>query len=70
MNFDLITFGLGTGVGAVVAYFINRYQVSDLNTTLTTVRDSMNQVFDALIQERDLTEGLSQELAAQAKLVK
>lgn len=77
MNFDLISLGLGAVFGAVGGYIAAYRNTHTLRETVELSKAGVIEIYNELLRakaalatEKNLTEGLSQELATQAKLVK
>lgn len=69
-NFDLVSALVGLIPGVMIGFFTGRSGKVDLAQSLNTARAQFLDIYEMLIRERDLTAGLTQELAAQAKIVK
>lgn len=77
MHFDLINLGLGAVFGAVGGYIAAYRGTHTLRETVELSKQGVIEIYNeyskvsaALAAEKRLTSGLSEELAAQAKLVK
>lgn len=66
MDFDLISFILGNVTGVLVAAMIARAKFASLQTALRNAQrnflDDVNDLYDRLIRERALNEGLQASL--------
>lgn len=62
-------FVTGAIVGFVIAGLIGRAKFLQVQTQLRAARDYAGSLLDRLVNEQNLSEGLQQELAAQAKII-
>lgn len=61
---------LGVGIGSIGGFFFGRSGNLTLSETIDALQDQVARYARAYYQERNLNEGLTQELAEQAKVVK
>lgn len=69
-NFDIFSAITGVIIGGTVGFFTGRSGTIDLNQALNSMRQQLYEAYIMLVKERELNDGLTQELAAQAKLIK
>jgi len=69
-NFDLISMLVGGVFGTVAGFFVGRSGTVDLRDALDNTSTELRNIYRKYMTERSLNEGLTQELAAQAKVVK
>lgn len=69
-DFNLLSAVIGSLFGAAVGLLVGRSGRTDLVDLLDELTQAYERASDLYARERRLNEGLTQELAAQAKIVK